>query len=142
MTHITNLQRKVRIPRKDAERIVRAVLRGEKAGKHPLSLVFVTDRRIHALNRAFLRHDRPTDVIAFAFDDPAPGGVRGEVVVSAERAAREARDRGIPVREEVLRYVAHGVLHVLGYDDRTPAKKKKMWARQEKYLRRVLRKAR
>lgn len=139
MIYIANLQRRTRIPVARVERIVKTVLRGEKAPGIRLSIVFVGNRRIRTLNRRFLNHDRPTDVIAFALGEPdEAGGVHGEVVVSAECARAEARRRGVPVREEILRYVAHGVLHLLGYDDRTPAKKKRMWKKQEAYLKRAL----
>jgi probable rRNA maturation factor len=59
-------------------------------------------------------------------------------VISAEYAVAEAGKRKIPVEEELLRYVAHGILHLLGYDDHRPADKKRMWSRQERELRRIL----
>ena len=59
-------------------------------------------------------------------------------MISTDYAAAEARKRRIPVEEELLRYVAHGVLHLLGYDDHAPADKRRMWERQERYLGRIL----
>lgn len=140
MIHIANLQKKIRIPTSRLKTLVAKILKGEKAGDLTLSFAFVGNRRIRTLNRRFLQHDYATDVIAFALGEPGEaGGVHGEVVISAEFAGKEARTRGIPVQEELLRYAAHGVLHLLGYDDHTPAKKKMMWARQEKYLKTILR---
>lgn len=55
----------------------------------------------------------------------------GEVYVSVTTARREAKARGIPFEEELLRYAVHGMLHLFGYDDGTPARRKRMWARQE-----------
>jgi probable rRNA maturation factor len=126
---IADEQRRVRLPAAKLRRIARAVLAGEGA-RLDLSLAFVTDRAIRALNRRFLRHDRATDVLAFRLDDAF-----GEVVVSTDTAAREAKARGIGVEEELLRYVAHGVLHLLGYDDHTPPQRGRMWRRQERYVR-------
>jgi probable rRNA maturation factor len=60
-------------------------------------------------------------------------------VISAEFAVGEARLRKIPVEEELLRYVAHGILHLLGYDDHDPADRERMWKRQERELARILR---
>jgi probable rRNA maturation factor len=98
-------------------------------------VALVNDRTIAALNRRWLGHEGPTDSIAFAFDDdPGPDGTRGEVVVSAETALREARDRGTDPREELLLYVAHGVLHLLGWQDDTPARRRAMNARARRLV--------
>ena len=131
MIWIANLQKKHRVPTGKVRRLVRRILREERAGKKSLSFAFVDDREIRKLNRKFLRHDYVTDVLAFRMD----GTVFGEVVVSTETADREAQGRGITREEELLRYVAHGVLHLLGYEDHTPKERERMWERQEGYLR-------
>ncbi len=131
MVQIANAQKKVRIPQRKVRRLARRLL-----GKRGLSLAFVTDAAIRRLNRRFLGHDRPTDVLAFRLD---PGPLLGEVVVSAETAAREARRRALPAEEELLRYVAHGILHLLDWDDRRPRDRARMWARQERELGRLIR---
>jgi probable rRNA maturation factor len=134
MIRIANRQKKARVPAAKVRRLARRLL-GERA----LSLAFVTDAEIRRLNRRFLGHDRPTDVLSFRLDGgPRPrGGFLGEVVVSAETASREARLRRLPVEEEILRYVAHGILHLLGYDDRRPRDRARMWDRQEGELRKL-----
>ncbi len=139
MIHLANLQRKIRIPSAKVKKLVGLILKGERSAGLTLSFAFVGNRRIRTINRKFLGHDYATDVIAFALGEPSEaGGVHGEVVVSAEFAAKEARRRGIGVQEELLRYVAHGVLHLLGYDDKPASKKKRMWKKQEAYLKKVL----
>jgi len=117
-----------------------AVVDAERAALAALSITFVGERRIRALNRAHLGHDRPTDVIAFTLGD----GFAGDVYVCPAVAAREARRAGVPLREELRRLVVHGVLHVLGHDHpggearlRSP-----MWRRQERLLARLGRLAR
>ena len=88
-------------------------------------------RKINRRPQARLRHGR----------DLVPIGQRprwANWVISAEYAVAEAGKRKIPVEEELLRYVAHGILHLLGYDDHRPADKKRMWSRQERELRRIL----
>lgn len=129
MIFVADLQKR-RIPAAKIRRLARCILRGEGAGAASLSFAFVDDREIRKLNRKFLRHDFATDVLAFRLD----GDVLGEVVISTDYAAKEARKRGIPWEEELLRYVAHGTLHLLGYDDHDPRKKRIMWKRQEEYL--------
>lgn len=133
MIHVTNEQSRVRIPAAKVRRLAAQIL-----GNRNLSVAFVTNAAIRTINRRFLRHDFATDVISF----PLGTDLVGELVISAEYAAAEARTRKIPVEEELLRYVAHGILHLLGYDDHRPADRAKMWKRQERELARVVRLAR
>jgi len=134
MIRIANRQGKVKVPAAGVRRLARRLL-----GTRDLSLAIVTDAEIRRLNRRFLGHDRATDVLSFRLDGGPSGkkGFLGEVVVSADTAAREARRRRLPVDEELLRYVAHGILHLLGYDDRRPRDRARMWARQEGELRKL-----
>jgi probable rRNA maturation factor len=129
MIHLTNDQTKVRIPAGKVRRLATQIL-----GRKNLSIAFVTNAAIRKINRRFLNHDFATDVISF----PLCSDLLGELVISAEYAVREAAKRKIPVDEELLRYVAHGILHLLGYDDHRPSDRKRMWARQERELRRIL----
>ena len=130
MIHLTIEQKKVPIPEGKVRKLAAQIL-----GKRNLSIAFVTNAAIRKINRRFLNHDFATDVISF----PLGTDLVGELVISAEYAVAEAAKRKIPVEEEILRYVAHGILHLLGYDDRRPADKRKMWARQERELRKVCR---
>ncbi|MBN1418102.1 MAG: rRNA maturation RNase YbeY [Planctomycetes bacterium] len=98
-----------------------------------VSLVFADDAMIRETNRKWLRRDRPTDVIAFPLEGPEDP-ILGEVMVSAETAAREALARGIPAERELLLYVVHGVLHVLGYEDGDSRSRRRMRAREARYL--------
>ncbi len=115
-----------------------ATLDAEGAGDLAVSVVVVSDGALHALNRDWLGHDHPTDVISFKLrEDGDPDPLLGEVVVSADRAAAEAAARGIDFEEELLRYVVHGCLHLLGYDDARPRARARMRGRQEEILRGV-----
>lgn len=103
-----------------------------------LSIVLVDDRTMRALHRAHLGIDAPTDVLAFDLrDDPAAPAVEGEVVVSGETAARQAPRFGTTPARELLRYVAHGVLHLLGHDDRDAAGRRRMRRAENRVLARV-----
>lgn len=96
------------------ERGVRAALRDAGVDAAEISVTLLDDTGIRGLNRDYLDHDRPTDVIAFALD--APGGVIGDVYLGVEQARRQAVEWGVPSREELLRLAVHGTLHVLGHD--------------------------
>ncbi len=85
-----------------------------------LSILFVDNGEIQELNRTYLQRDRPTNVISFAMQEGTGTGLHpallGDVVISAERAAQDARDAGIPFEHELWFLLLHGILHLLGYD--------------------------
>jgi probable rRNA maturation factor len=92
-----------------------------------LSVLVVGDRRIRALNREWRDVDAATDVLSFPLSDPPGiGPVLGDVVLSFETAVRRARAEGRSTEKELERYLAHGVLHLLGYDHETAADARRM----------------
>jgi len=106
-------------------------------GDAELSVLLTDDRTIQKLNHEHRAIDRPTDVLSFALDERearvahrARSGGRdlllGDVVISLETAARQARSRRRPLFDEVRMLLAHGLLHLLGYDHGTAPEKKKM----------------
>jgi probable rRNA maturation factor len=135
---VSSAVRRCPLSRAAAAALTRGVLRAEGVRHAAVSVTFVGRRRIRALNRRFLGHDRETDVIAFALPG-APGPLVGDVYCAPEVAARAARRYGVPVREELRRLVVHGVLHVLGHEhpDGATRTSSPMWARQERLLRRA-----
>jgi probable rRNA maturation factor len=100
-----------------------------------ISLVLSNDSGIHSINRDFLGHDYPTDVISFAYD-PVPGestAISGEIVVNVELAVRLGARFGGPERELAL-YIAHGCDHLTGADDATTPQRRRMRARELRWL--------
>lgn len=118
--------------RADVRRLCRLVARDFKPDAAAVNVVFVNDRRIHELNRRFLKRDRPTNVISFDCDGPhLPGEPRllGEVYISRDRARAQAREYGVSYASELRRLVLHGLLHLLGLTHR------QMEPLYERYLR-------
>jgi len=104
-------------------------------------VLVVNDKRIAELNRLFRRVSSRTDVLAFSMRE-GPGSewspqLLGDVVISAERALCQAQERGHSLQEELCFLLVHGLLHLLGWDDRTEAKRKKMLKAQEEILKRI-----
>ena len=93
-----------------------------------LSVLLTDDAGIHALNREHRNKDRPTDVLAFPMDEsvPDPAGILGDVVISMDTAARQATGRHRELAVEVRFLLAHGLLHLIGYDHGSPAEKREM----------------
>jgi probable rRNA maturation factor len=103
------------LPRDLLEAAVLEVARRGGVEEGEISLTFVDDQEIQALNMEYLGKDRPTDVIAFALQDVgAP--VLGDIYVGYDQAGRQARELGIELEEELLRLAVHGTLHVLGHE--------------------------
>lgn len=103
-----------------------------------LSLSLVGDRAIRRLNRTWRRIDWPTDVLSFPAGEhprgtPGPWPL-GDIVISLDTAARAAEERGCPVEDELARYLAHGLLHLLGHDHLRPAEAKRMAAEEDALL--------
>ena len=120
----------------------RATLVSQRARNVMLSIAFVSDRAIRALNKRHLRRDRLTDVIAFGLRrrgraDP----IIGDVYIAPGVARASAKANGISVREEIIRLVVHGTLHVLGHDHPETAARTKspMWRTQERLVARLTR---
>ena len=143
MIEVANRQRRVAVSAAQVRAVVAAAFEQERAGEPDVSVALVDDATIAAMNERWLGHEGPTDSLAFPLDgDPGPDGLRGEVVASAETALREARARGLDPRGELLLYVAHGVLHLLGWEDDTPRSRAAMNARARRAVRAGLRRAR
>ncbi len=133
--NVRNLQRVVRVDlaglRKSAEQILERVLRiraGKQTQLSRLKEVFVllvSDARMAKLHRQFLNQSGPTDVLTFD---------HGEIFISGQTARRNARAFGNSLAGELLLYVAHGLLHLHGFDDRTEIDAREMATEQENIL--------
>lgn len=142
---LRNEARRFRVSEKKLKKIVRQILKQLGLKKTGLSILLTDDRRIQTLNRRFLHHDRPTDVIAFGnvprSERRAPSfrskifkekkgsrysvlGTRcpdflGDLVISLETTERQAAAYGNRFDYELAFYLCHGILHLIGYSDKT-----------------------
>jgi len=112
-----------------------AVVRREGRRHADIRLIFTTDARMKTLNTRWLGHRSTTDVLSFPFDERPAEVLEGEIYVNLDQARRQAARERVSDRNEISRLVIHGVLHLIGYDDTTPAKKKTMAGKEDEYLR-------
>lgn len=106
-------------------------------GRLELSLVLVCDSSIRALNRQWRRKDAATDVLSFPLGEaPGPVGGRllGDIVISMDTARRAAKAHGESIEDELARYLAHGLLHLLGFDHRRRSEAKEMERMERRLL--------
>jgi probable rRNA maturation factor len=131
---IATPQEHVPIERKRFREVAAAVLDGEGVRDYEVSLAFVDNATIHRLNKQFLDHDEPTDVLSFPMSDPGSRKLQGELVLGVEVAQEAARERGHDVQAELALYVIHGLLHLCGHDDHDDADRRRMRERERHYL--------
>jgi probable rRNA maturation factor len=82
------------------------------------TIAFVSDKTIRQLNRRFRGIDRATDVLSFPAEDPDKTNL-GDIAISVDTAAKQARENGLKFDEEVAQLILHGLLHLSGYDHET-----------------------
>ena len=120
-----------------------SMLRAMGVKRAELSVMLCDDATIHTLNRQFRKKNKPTDVLAFALREGELGHLAGDnlgdVVVSLDTARRQADERGIHPREEVRMLLAHGILHLLGWDHQTDDEVLRMRAETERLMARTRR---
>lgn len=132
---VNNSQERLPIDRRRLIAAVRAILAGEGLARGEVSVAVVDDPTIHRLNRQFLAHDYPTDVLSFVLEEAEePRSLEGEVIVSADTAIQTAAAFGWDPGDELLLYVIHGTLHLTGYDDLEPELQAEMRDRERHYL--------
>lgn len=134
---IHNAHPRLRLDKKAVDRVVEILdehrdkfLGGCLDGE--LSLAFMTDAKLAKLHGDFLDDPTTTDVITFE-GEPA-FGVAGEICVSADTALAYSKTHGRDFSEELTLYIVHGWLHLAGYDDLQPAKKRKMRAAEARAM--------
>jgi probable rRNA maturation factor len=106
-----------------------------KARLREMSVALVDEKAMARLHEEFMEIKGPTDVLTFEMEHDRKGRVTaGEVVICVPYAARAAKSRGIELKHELLLYAIHGMLHLCGYDDRTPAGYEIMHRREDEIL--------
>lgn len=123
----SNFDPHFKIKLKAASAIASKILQILKYRHTYLSLVFVTDAKIKKINKKFLNHSWATDVLAFPFEKP----FLGEVLISPKRAKVQAEHLNVSFKEELARYICHGILHLSGYGDKKPEEQKLMRKKED-----------
>ncbi len=129
--NISNRQPRGRVTKKIdlrlLERITASALEDLKITQAELGIVLVGPKESASLNEKFLGHEGSTDVITFDYSEgEAKRTLHGEIFICVAEAEKQAKEFKTDWRSEVVRYVVHGVLHLIGHDDLQPMARKKM----------------
>lgn len=126
------------LPADRCRRVLTHVLSAEDVTVRHLVLVVAGRETVQDLHRRYRACDEPTDVLAFDYyPEEEKAGKRvvdGEIYIDFDTARERCREFGVDAEEEAMRYAIHGLLHLIGYLDKTPAEKAKMHALEDRYL--------
>lgn len=158
---VANRQNAVRLSHRFVTKVAQATLSDEQVAVAQISVALVSNAEMHALNREYLAHDYPTDVVSFLLEcevvEPKAARmprssraaavprshrlrrgtgkrIEGEIIISTEYAVEEAARYGWPAEHEVALYLVHGLLHLCGYDDLSVPEKRRMRNRERQIL--------
>jgi probable rRNA maturation factor len=137
MIHIENRQKNQKIALETLEKVAQRILNDSGCPDAELSVVIVDDEEIQQINRDYLQRDKPTNVISFAMQEGEDVGLHpgllGDVIISADTAARDAFEADLSFESELYFLLLHGILHLLGYDHErgTEEEAQRMEAREE-----------
>lgn len=116
--------------------IITWLLRVAEAEGHTLgeiSYIFCSDEHLRHINVQYLNHDYYTDIITFPYEE-TEGRISGDMFISTERVADNAHTNGVSSTHEMRRVMVHGLLHLLGYGDKTPLEAAQMRTKEDFYL--------
>ncbi len=108
------------------------VLSSEGKTAYELDYVFCNDEYLAEINLKYLGHDTYTDIVTFDYSDT--GTLKGDVFISTDRVRENAKLFEVPFEEELMRVMAHGVLHLVGYNDKTDEDRKEMRVRENEKI--------
>ncbi|MDH3492073.1 MAG: rRNA maturation RNase YbeY, partial [Acidobacteriota bacterium] len=122
MTEVINEQRRILLNTRDLSHFADLAVRSIREAQNRTPVIaFVTDAEMKRLNSEFRKKDATTDVLSFQYSDEEfePGDSLGDIVISAEQAAKQASQHGLDLDLEIKQLILHGLLHLCGYDHET-----------------------
>jgi len=132
--NIINLQKLHFIDKNRVKKLISSILKVEKKNAE-LNLVFTDNKKIKKINKTFLGHNFATDVISFAYNNASlENNISGEIIISVEMAVKLAQKLKCTIEGEIALYLVHGLLHLLGYNDKLKRDARKMHQREKELL--------
>jgi len=129
MIHFTNLPEELQAEQSSLKSWLKELIRSKVRKPGDVKYFFCNDEELLKINLQFLQHDTYTDIITFDYGEGEM--VSGEIYISEQRVRDNASSMSLPVIDELLRVVAHGVLHLCGYKDKTEAESQEMRVQEE-----------
>jgi probable rRNA maturation factor len=134
---VTNRQRTRRLDRRLIKQLASDILHELNVERVELGLHFVSAKEMAKVHEQFMNIAGSTDVITFDHGSKPPANIHGEIFISVEDAIAQAREFKTTWQSEVARYVIHGILHLLAFDDLQPPARKKMKQAENRLLKKM-----
>ena len=137
---VNSLNKKRKINTGSVKRLALRVLGDFRRKNALVDITFVTDKKIKALNKRYMRRNAPTDVISFSLKDERflqRKILIGDIYISSDMASENAKHFGSAYEEEISLYVIHGLLHLIGFDDKAAEEKNKIRELERKLLKKT-----
>lgn len=132
--NIESIYPALKVTKRQIKNVAQTVLSKQGISRAEINIILVDDEFMIRLNREFLNTEATTDVLSFNLTDKIDGHLEGEVYANVEQINRQAGDYHVPFKEELFRIIIHGLLHLIGFDDRTGEEKKIMIEKEDQYL--------
>lgn len=107
------------------------ILKQEEQTAHYINIIFCSDEYLLKVNQDYLKHDYYTDIITFQYEEKP---IEGELYISVERVSDNANERNLSFSNELHRVIAHGILHLIGFGDKSEEEIVTMRAKEEEHL--------
>lgn len=131
---VFNFQKKVTLAQRNGlKAFLLKKLKSNKKNTDQVSIVFCSDDYLLKINQLYLKHNYFTDIITFNYSEKA-GIINGELFISVDRVRLNAIENGVAQNNELHRVIFHGVLHLLGFNDKTTAERETMRKQEDKWL--------
>ena len=118
--------------KRKAKQVITTIIRDCRLSEGDINIIFTSDFFLTEMNKKYLNHDYYTDIITFPYNSEKT--VSGDLFISVERVKENATSYKKPFQKEVMRVIFHGMLHLVGYNDKTEDEKKGMREKEEYYL--------
>ena len=113
--------------------LIKSMLKNQQRLIKEISVTFVDNKQIKEMNKRYLEKNRPTDVIAFNLEEPGTP-ITGDIYISVDQAKIQALDYHVTLENELVRLVAHGILHVLGHDHQIKRDRLRMTELEDEWI--------
>jgi len=134
---ILNQQKKKRLNINKIKKCINRILKIFGISSKKISFVFCDNEFIKKINKKYFKRNSATDVISFPLNDIYQKDYLGEVIISVEKASLEAKNYNHTFEEELLYYIIHGILHILGYKDYKSKEKEIMIKKQDEIFNKI-----
>lgn len=137
---VSNQQKKINLDDGQIKKLIQLILTYEKISDATLNFIFISSQKMRAMNIQYKERYETTDVLAFDFSEGLPEKSKikknlfGDIFISTHAACQNSHQYQTPLAQELILYVVHGILHLLGYDDHSPKDVQRMREKEQEIL--------